>query len=134
MDSLRAFFLQYRSAAILLVLAALCMKSLVPTGYMIGQEGKALTVQICNDALSDHAIKNIALPMKEGSGGSGLKQSKAECPYSAMSMAALSGADPALLALALAFIVALGFAPSPVPAARRALYLRPPLRGPPSLA
>ena len=118
----------------LLVAAALCMKTLVPAGYMIGQEGKALTVQICNDAMSDHAIKQIAIPMKDGSGGSGLKQDKAECPYSGISMAALTGADPALLALALAFIIALGFAPSPVPAARRALYLRPPLRGPPSLA
>lgn len=134
MHLLRAFFLRHRFAAILLVLAALCVKSLIPTGYMIGQEGKALTVQICSDAYADHAVKQIAIPMKEGSGGSGLKQNKAECPYSAMSMAALSGADPALLALALAFIIALGFAPSPVRAARRALYLRPPLRGPPSLA
>jgi len=134
MDSLRAFFLRHRSLAMLLVAAALCMKTLVPAGYMIGQEGKALTVQICNDAVSDHAIKQIAIPMKDGSGGSGLKQNNAECPYSAMSMAALTGADPALLVLALAFIIALGFAPSPVPAARRALYLRPPLRGPPSLA
>ena len=117
----------------LLVAAALCMKTLVPAGYMIGQEGKALTVQICNDAVSDHAIKQIAIPMKDGSGGSGLKQNNAECPYSAMSMAALTGADPALLVLALAFIIALGFAPSPVPAARRALYLRPPLLRPPSL-
>ena len=134
MLSLRAFFLRHRLVAILLVLAALCMKSLVPTGYMIGQQGKALTIRICSDAYADHAVKHIAIPMKEGNGGSGAKESKAECPYSAMSMAALSGADPALLVLALAFIIALGFAPSPVHAARRALYLRPPLRGPPSRA
>lgn len=134
MHGLRAFFLRRRSVALFVVLAALCLKTLVPAGFMIGIEGKALTVRICNDAVSAHAIKQIAIPMKEGSGGSGLKQAKAECPYTALSMAALSGADPVLLALAIAFIVALGFAPSPVRPARRALYLRPPLRGPPVLA
>jgi len=49
-------------------------------------------------------------------------------------MATLGAADVLLLALALAFIFALGIAPSrPAPPARAA-HLRPPLRGPPAFA
>ncbi len=49
-------------------------------------------------------------------------------------MASLAGADALLLAAALAFILALGFAPATAPRPRRAVWLRPPLRGPPLTA
>ena len=40
---------------------------------------------------------------------------------------------PVLLAAALAFILLVGFAPLRAPPARDIAFLRPPLRGPPSL-
>ena len=133
MNLVRAFFLRYRALALVLVLATLCMKALVPTGFMIGQNSKVLTVQICDDAFGNHAVKQIAIPMKDGSSESGSKQGKGECPFTSLSMASMSGADPALLALALAFILALGFVPTRAAHPERLFHLRPPLRGPPAL-
>ena len=133
MNLVRAFFLRHRALAIVLVLATLCMKAIVPTGFMIGQNAKVLTVQICDDAFGNHAVKQIAIPMKDGSSESGSKQGKGECPFTSLSMASMSGADPALLALALAFILALGFVPTRTAYPERVFHLRPPLRGPPAL-
>lgn len=133
MNLVRAFFLRHRALAIVLVLATLCMKALVPTGFMIGQNAKVLTVQICDDAFGNHAVKQIAIPMKDGGSESGSKQGKGECPFTSLSMASMSGADPALLALALAFILALGFVPTRTACPEHVFHLRPPLRGPPAL-
>ncbi len=130
----RAFFQRHRALAIVLVLATLCMKAIVPTGFMIGQNSKVLTVQICDDAFGNHAVKQIAIPMKDGSSDSSGKQGKGECPFTSLSMASMSGADPALLALALAFILALGFVSTRTAHPERVFHLRPPLRGPPALA
>ena len=134
MNLVRAFFLRHRALAIVLVLATLCMKAIVPTGFMIGQNSKVLTVQICDDAFGNHAVKQIAIPMEDGSSDSSGKQGKGECPFTSLSMASMSGADPALLALALAFILALGFVSTRTAHPERVFHLRPPLRGPPALA
>jgi hypothetical protein len=50
MELLRAFFRDHRRLAALLVALALCVKALVPAGYMPGAHGKVLTVEICADA------------------------------------------------------------------------------------
>jgi hypothetical protein len=126
--------MRHRALAILVVMAALCMKVALPTGFMIGQNSKVLTVQICDEAFGNHAVKQLVIPMKDGGIDSDQKQGKAECPFASLSMASMSGADPALLALALAFILALGFAPARVTLPKRVFHLRPPLRGPPALA
>ncbi len=131
---MRALLLRHRALALLVVMAALCMKIVVPTGFMIGQNSKVLTVQICNEAIGNHAWKQIVIPMKESGGDSDHKQGKVDCPFASLSMASMTGADPALLALALAFILALGFAPARTSLPKRVSYLRPPLRGPPALA
>lgn len=133
MQQLRALLFRNRTAAILVVLAALCMKIVVPTGFMIGQGANVLTVEICADASGDHLTKQIVIPMKDGGEKSGGKQSKGECPFSSLSMGSLAGTDVALLALALAFILALGFAPVRYSRLKDASFLRPPLRGPPAL-
>lgn len=133
MQRMRAFFLRHRAVAILVVMVALCVKIVVPTGFMIGQNSKVLTVQICDEAFGNHAVKQIVIPMKDGGNESGHKQGKGECPFASLSMASMTGADPSLLALALAFILALGFAPARIPLPKRVSHLRPPLRGPPAL-
>ena len=131
MKSLRAFLMRYRALSLVLILAALGMKIVVPTGFMIGTDSKVLAVQICDDTQGNHAVKHLVIPMKGGDAGG--KQAKADCPFASLSMASLTGADPTLLGLALAFILALGFAPTPHLPAKRPAHLRPPLRGPPVL-
>lgn len=133
MNALRAFFLRHRTVAFLVVMAAMCMKIIVPTGFMIGQNSKVLTVQLCAESLGHAVTAKIAIPMKGEHSDSTGKQGKGDCPFSSLSMASMTGADPALLALALAFILALGFAPVRASYPKRVSYLRPPLRGPPAL-
>lgn len=132
MFQLRAFFLRHRALALLVVMATLCMKIVVPTGFMVGQSSKVLTIQLCHDGLGDNLTKQLVIPMKGDTNDSSGKQGKGECPFSALSMASMSGADPALLALALAFILALAFAPIRTALPKRSHHLRPPLRGPPA--
>lgn len=129
MKALRAFFLHHRCLAAVLVMAALCMKALVPAGYMLGQGTQTLTVEICADSIGQHIVKQITVPQ---SGHSSEKdKGDSPCHFTALGHAALGGADPVLLALALVFIVAMGFAAVARSAPRRVSYLRPPLRGPP---
>ncbi|GGZ10319.1 DUF2946 family protein [Novosphingobium colocasiae] len=134
MSRVRAFFMEHRTLAVLVVMAALCMKIVVPSGLMIGQNAKVLTVQLCTDGIGEAVTAKIAIPMGGEHGDSSGKQGKGECPFASLSMASMTGADPALLALALAFILALGFAPVRTAHPRRVSFLRPPLRGPPALA
>ena len=140
--SLRRLLCDHRYLALCLVLIALCTKMLVPAGYMIGTSGKTLSVEICGDASGGKLTKQISIAIADKVGNAGKSaddrnghgKGETVCPYSALSLTSLSGADLLLLALALAFILALGFmllAPRPI---RRAQYLVPPLRGPPTLA
>ena len=143
MSALRAFFLFHRRVAALLIAATLCMKALVPAGYMISGDGlgsgqgvaKAFTIQICGDADGHHLTRQITIPRHAKPGEDNTEHGKADnvCPYSAMVMASLSAADAPLLALALGFILALGFAPQRRVARAHTPYLQPPLRGPPAI-
>ncbi len=131
MGALRLFLRDRRRFAVLLLACALVMKALMPAGYMIAGDGaKVLTITICADSQGGSYTKQIVVP-HSGKQAAPADQAKDSCPYSALSMATLGGADPLLLALVLAFILALGFATAPPLRLGQALRLRPPLRGPP---
>jgi hypothetical protein len=129
---MRTILRRYRIMAFAVIALALAMKALVPAGYMVDSASKALTIRVCADAQLSSTVRDILVPMKSEPAG---KHSKAEgiCPYSALSLTSLGGADPFQLALALLFILATGFTALALPAPRRIGYLRPPLRGPPAL-
>lgn len=134
---LRALFLRHRALALAVIAAALCLKALVPAGYMLATESTRITVQVCNDASGAAAPKQIGIPVKGTAGEhpddpTGHKATPA-CPYSVLTLGLTGGTAPALLALALAFALLLGFAPVRLPPTGRASYLRPPLRAPPAL-
>lgn len=131
MQTLRAFFRHHRRLSLGLLALALVVKALVPAGYMLSDKAHVLTVAICADASGAGATRQIVLP---SDGQSDHAKAEGSCAWGLLTMAALGGADVLLLAGALAFILALGFAPGrPAPPAR-AVYLRPPLRGPPVFA
>lgn len=136
MHRVRALIRTHRRLALLLVLCALLVKALVPAGYMIGGDTKLLTVQICDDGLGATMTRQIAIPMESGPHDQQGGQSKADgsCAFSSLAMGGVAGTDAALLAVALAFILVLGFAPVTLPRAFRHPHLRPPLRGPPAAA
>jgi hypothetical protein len=134
MHFLRTTLVRHRTLAALMLAAALCLKAVLPTGYMVGQQSKVLTVQLC-DASSGHAaIRQIAIPMTDGTGQEKGQKTQGDCAYGSLSMVSATGPDPALLLLAVAFILALGFAPVRIPASKRISHVRPPLRGPPALS
>ena len=54
------------------------------------------------------------------------------CAFSGLSAATLGAIDPIQLAGLIAFVLALGFTTSVLPAPSRPAHLRPPLRGPPA--
>lgn len=135
MTSFRAFFLSHVRLAALLVALALCMKALIPAGYMLGGETRTITVQICADSIGHQITRQIEIGIRDhGSKSHDKAKADAPCAFTALSHGALGGADPIQLALALLFLLTLGFAPVIPNAPKRVHYLRPPLRGPPALA
>ena len=123
---IRALFRSHRGLAILLAIAVLWTKALMPAGYMIGTSTSSeITIQLC-----EGGSRTLLLPGKSDHSG---QQAKADCPYAGAAIQGLTGAEPLLLALALAFIIALGFAPVRHVARKARSRLRPPLRGPPCL-
>jgi hypothetical protein len=137
MSSLRALTHTYARLSLVLVVLALAVKALVPAGYMISTTGERfLTVTICADASGTPKQMRIAIPDKNESGGDHAEAADKSqpCAFSGLGHAALGGADPLLLAAAMAFILLVGLAPLRSPPARDIPFLRPPLRGPPSLS
>lgn len=133
MTLFRAFLLRHRAFAAVLVAMALCLKAAVPAGYMVGQQSRMMTVLVCDPSGTHGTKMQVAIPVKDD-GGSKAAKAKAECPWSGLSLDSAPGMDPALLALAIAFILALGFAPVRIPALRRTARALPPACGPPALA
>lgn len=140
MGTIRAFLTTNYRLAVLLLALALAAKALVPAGYMLGGilggDAKVLTVQICADAQGTAFTKQIVVPHQGKTGESADAHGKAgaACAWSALSLASAMGADAALLALALVFILAGGILAATPPLWQRTHYLRPPLRGPPARA
>lgn len=129
MGTLRAFFREHYRLAMLLVCCALVLKAAVPTGFMLGTQGKSLTILVCGDASGEHLTKQITVPGKT----EGTAKTSEACPYASLSFASLDAGFPAFVALAIAFLLLLGFAPVRIPRLAGLTHVRPPLRGPPAL-
>lgn len=132
MGELRAFLIEHRRLAAIVVAFALLMKALLPAGYMVGQvPGRTvLTVLVCADASGDHLYRQVSLPASGQRDGN--PSSHDVCPFAGHGFAALGGADPIQIALAILFVLALGFAPVPLPRLARARHVLPPPCGPPA--
>lgn len=129
MRGLRVFLLHNRHLAVLLVTAALAMKALLPAGYMVSGTSRALTILVCADSTGARSAMQVTIP--QGTKGSAAKDHK-PCTFAGHGAAALAGADPIQLALAIAFVLALGFLPIPAPRLAPARCILPPPCGPPS--
>jgi hypothetical protein len=130
---LRNLIYARRLLAIALLAMALCVKALVPSGYMVSASGKTITVGLCTDGIGAAKSMTITIPMDPSAPGNPTHKGKADspCAFSAVSMAATGGADAPLLALALAFVLALGIFADPAPARAAAFRILPPSQGPP---
>jgi hypothetical protein len=134
MHPLRAFFLDHRRLAALLVALTLVMKALVPAGFMVDGGARTLSVHICGDAAGSGGPTQITIPQRD-SGDDGHKgHADSPCHFTALGHAVTGGADPIQLILVLALIISVSFAALAPTRAPRILHLRPPLRGPPARA
>ncbi|WP_231420414.1 MULTISPECIES: hypothetical protein [unclassified Sphingomonas] len=152
MYRLRRLALSHRYLAAMLCVAALAMKLLVPSGYMVSSEHGRIAITLCSgmtpqdmtaQGMTAQAVapQAIAMPgMHDDGAGSAMshdrstKHDKAEmpCAFSSLTAHALESVDLVLRIAAIAFAMALAWRyVRPLP---RALtrYLRPPLRGPPA--
>jgi len=134
MSGLRLLLRDHRHLALLVLVLAFAIRAIVPAGYMLGSNAASvLTVSVCADSTGEMKTMQMAVPAKGGH-----KLDKADkdssCAFSSLAKSTLGGADPILLALAFAFILVLGLAPSRALPARPVPHAQPPLRGPPALA
>lgn len=122
--------------AIIILAMALCMKVLVPSGYMISASSKTITVGFCSGEMNAPKTTTITIPMNTDKSEDSAQKGAAEAPcvFSALSMAATGGIDLPLLVLALAFILSIGFLARTAIVRGAEVRLLPPSQGPPTLA
>lgn len=139
-----------RHIAIAICVAALLLKLLVPTGYMIDASGGRLSIIACPGIAPAPVapVSHMTMPMagpgamhaampdhsQPGDHGKSGGHGKVElpCAFAGFSAATLGAIDPILLAAFVAFVMLLGHRPlSGIRTVRRS-HLRPPLRAPPA--
>jgi len=131
MTGLRHFIHDRRHFAVTLVMLALLMRLLLPTGFMPEVSAGKLTIALCTG--HGPAVIDVALPASGHGYNEHGQPAKPDmpCPFASASGHGLAGADPILLAIAIAFVMALCLRPVAVVRVGDAPRLRPPLRGPP---
>jgi hypothetical protein len=132
MTALRAFFRKHAALAMLIVVAAIGLRALMPTGYMASASAGGMTIELCSGVAGQSIV--VALPGAHHSddGDHGKGRADSPCAFSGLSGGALSAVDPFILAIAIAFVMATVFRQVVSVIAAPPAFLRPPLRGPPA--
>lgn len=127
--------LAQRHLAVVICAAALILKLLVPTGYMVGSDHGRIAIILCSGTMP--APMTMAMPGMHGDRGDhdpSKDHGKTEmpCAFAGLSAVAMAAIDPILLADLIVFVVAFGLSGILLPIPSGPAYLRPPLRGPPT--
>ena len=135
MTLFRVLILNHRKLALMLLVFTLCVKALVPAGFMVERKAMVLTVSICADGLGTRTTQQMVIPMKPDPASHGSDHGKRDgsCAFTSLGSGSLAAVDPMLLAVALLFILALGFVGVLQRRPLVALRLLPPAQGPPLL-
>ncbi|MBX3592909.1 hypothetical protein [Sphingomonas sp.] len=128
---LRRLVLAHPRLAAALLALTLAMKLAVPAGFMPVAGNGTLVLAVCSQMGPQRIVIEVpGLPAQPDDAG----RKEQPCAFAGFAHALASGADPFLLAGAIAFILTLGFMAAPLPPRRRARHAWPPLRGPPAIA
>lgn len=131
MTSLRHHILGRRRWAAALITLALLMKLLMPAGFMPSVSAGTITVELCTGTGPQTIV--MAIPGDhEQDKQDGHGKTESPCVFAGLGAPSLAAADPVLIAIAIAFIVATVFRLAAAPAVASFAHLRPPLRGPPA--
>lgn len=131
---MRAFLFRHQCLALCLIGAALFMKVVVPTGFMPTLSNNMILVQFCSGMGPQMVAIEIPGLTDHSDGKDQHEAAEQPCAFSGLMTPGLAGADPVLLALAFAFILASAFRVEQRLILWRGLYLRPPSQGPPLTA
>ncbi len=125
--------LAQRHLAVALCVAALLLKLMVPTGYMLGIDHGRVAITVCPGTMPAKPVMHHGdmvghhAPADKG-------KAELPCAFAGLSAAALGAIDPILLVTLIAFVLATGRRAFVRPLPVRPAYLRPPQRGPPRFA
>lgn len=126
--TLRAIIRRYPLAAAAVLMLALAVRLAIPTGFMPAAADGTITVAVCNGMTTTLAIPGLpAQPDHDKA------KAAAPCAFAGLSTLALGATDPTLLIAALAFVFLLAIRGQALPRAQRTAFLRPFLRGPPTI-
>ena len=120
-QQLRRLVLGYHSAALLLLALTMAARLLVPGGFMPMMTAQGVRVLPCSGwmpastspaagAIGHHAESGVIHGGRSHPAGTPdhLDKSEVPCAFAGLALPSLSGADPLVLALLVAFIVAVG--------------------------
>ncbi|WP_287980511.1 MULTISPECIES: hypothetical protein [Sphingomonas] len=138
MDALRRLILRRRTVAGIMLAAALAMRLLVPAGFMPDSAAGNLRLILCPAASPIDALtaagpaKHVMTRQDHREHGHQSAPQDAPCAFGGLALASLLPVDPVLLAAAILFAMVLAAFGRIAPTPPIALFLRPPLRGPPA--
>lgn len=136
MQAFRNFVRVHRTLAAWLLACALLLKIAVPGGYMLDGAGGSFGLVICSGMAPTPPIAMPGMAHHAAAHQGHKDDQKAEqpCAFAGLAAPSLAGADPFLLAVAIAFIVAGVFRRGSQQPFAAPPYQRPPLRAPPAHA
>lgn len=125
--------LAQRHLVVLLCAATLLLKLIVPTGYMLAADHGRVAIVLCPGTVPAEPVMHHGdmaghhAPAEKG-------KAEMPCAFAGLSAAALGAIDPILLVALIAFVLATTWLVAARTLPARSAYLRPPLRGPPTIA
>ncbi len=128
---MRTFFRQHPLLAVWLVALALLVKAVVPSGFMASVSAEGIVVQLCTADGMQTVLLTADGQIKSPDSSQPDRGQDAPCAFTGHGAPLLSGADPVLLAVAIAFIMLLGLQPVKTLRLPQPFFLRPPAIGPP---
>jgi hypothetical protein len=129
--TIRYFFRDHPALAALLLAAALCLKALVPTGYMPAAPNTGLIVALCSGSMPAGSTMTITIPKKGSHQDHGTTTADHPCAFAPLA-AGMTGADLAPVVLAaLAFVFVAAIVRRPLALRPTPTRIRPPSQAPP---
>lgn len=131
--TIRHFIRRWPGIAALLLAVALCLKIVVPVGYMPAPVGSELVVALCSGTAPAGTTVKIHIPGK-GSQDDAPKSADHPCAFAPLGAAVLGSAPPLLALAALLFVFVAAILRRPLDLRPIDAQIRPPSQGPPRIA
>jgi hypothetical protein len=115
----------------MLLAAALCLKVLLPAGYMPAPAASEHIAALCSSGTSGTETVTVRIPYKSGQDGSGSAENT--CAFAPLAAVALDPELPAVVLAAILFVFIAAILRQPLALPATSAGVRPPGRGPPAL-